>query len=145
MCGGGIAWTYKPTPQPGNFIRAKVCSTCGKRAKRPAAVHTKVTRTAPKRVLKVRDGEVAWREGRTYTSERTALRLLHTCCTDNHTFVYGQVERTLWSHYKNGVVKDFFLVVFVPSLGRRHWATLETIELVAATDYLIHNVPEDQS
>jgi hypothetical protein len=145
MCGGGISWSYKPTPQPGDFIKAKICSTCGKRAKRAAVISTRVTRTTPRRHLSIKDGEVAWRKSRNYVSDKTTQRAIQTCCTDNHTFVYGRVERTRWSHYKNGVIKDFFLIVFVPSSGKRHWATLETIELVSAVDYLIHNVPEDQS
>jgi len=145
MCGGGIRWTYKPTPQPGDFVKARVCPTCGKRSKRPVVIHTHVSKITPSLRIGTKDGEVAFREasyGRTLVRKK---KVLHTCCTLVSVDVYGRVERTLWSHYKNGVIKDFFLVVFVPSLGKRHWATLETVELAAATDYLIHNVPEDEA
>ena len=146
MCGGGIAWTYKPTPQPGDFVKAKVCPTCGKRTKRPKEIYSYVSKKAPSLSIRTNDrGEVAHRKSNKSESTTEKRQIIHTCCSLATITVYGRVERTLWSHHKNGVVKSFFLVVFVPSLGKRHWATLETVELVAATDYLIQNVPADPS
>jgi len=144
MCGVGLRWTFKPTPQPGNFVKARICPTCGKRSKRPVKIHTYSTKITPALAIRLnKHGEVAY--STTIQTKRVSneTRLIHTCCSLVSVTVYGRVERTVWSKHTNGAVKDFFLIIFVPSLGKRHWATLETVDLVAATDYLIHNMPED--
>lgn len=144
MCGGGLTWTYKPTPQPGDFVRAKVCSKCGKRTKPPVTIeYTKVVYTKGRRVRVNKDGEIAFNARRKPLSGSSRRKTIHSCCSLHQITVFGQVERTVWSYYRDGTVKDFFLIVFVPILGRRHWATLDTVELVNANDHLINNVPED--
>lgn len=144
MCGGGIAWSYKPTPQPGDFVKARVCPTCGKRAKRPREVYSYTAKKVPAVIIMTNDrGEVAHRKSYKNVVTTEKRQNLHSCCSLASITVYGRVERTIWSHHKNGVVKSFFLVVFVPSLGKRHWATLETVELTTANEFLIFNIPDD--
>lgn len=150
MCGGWRASPndYKPTPQPGDFVKAKICSKCGKRARRPSELELSRTVYEPSISIRTDEhGQVAWSKNKRVALHRSRVRRIRSCCSDkkNHVIVYGQVVRTKWSYYSYGAHKNFFLIVFVPSLGRRHWATLETVELVCANEYLINNVPEEDN
>jgi hypothetical protein len=136
MCGGGLRWTYIPTPQPNDCVIAQVCAVCGKRAKKPR-VHVTATWT---RWLDVRAhpgkgkkaGEIAFVPVTEHSRQRQRERLVHTCCSrpENKREIIGKVIRNQWSKRGNGTIGKFFLIVEDQETGRRHWATLDSCRLV---------------
>jgi hypothetical protein len=128
--GGSDPWVYVPTPQPGESVFARVCKRCGKRAKRPK---WRITRHYIEGtgcwVEKQEDGRIRYKTRVCQVSNRVFKRRIKDCCSHEHEEVLGLVERTTWSFYKNGAIKSFFLIVFVPSTGKRHWATIDTVRL----------------
>jgi hypothetical protein len=58
---------------------------------------------------------------------RETRKRIDSCCSRKHETVCGRVERTTWSFKKNGTFANFFLIVFVPSTGKRHWTTIENV------------------
>lgn len=137
--GPGRVKEWKPTPQPGDCVKVRICAFCGKRAKEPTTRHTSVRSTAEgirriTRRTKVKGcddeiDEVDVLLGSVIAAKiKNRRRVVHSCCSRRHETHVGTVERTTWSYHGNGVIKQFFLVVFIPKLGKRHWATLDTVE-----------------
>lgn len=137
--GPGRVKEWKPTPQPGDCVKARICASCGKRAKNPVTVFTsvhentegiaRITRRTKVRGCDDEIDEVDVRLGSVRTAKiKNRRRVVHSCCSRSHDTHIGTVERTVWSFHEDGVVKQFFLVVFIPKLGKRHWATLDTVE-----------------
>lgn len=151
MC-GGWRWTehdYKPTPQPGDFVRIKVCNVCGKRARRPKTLVERKEIRGPKTWYDMRDEGAEFairRRGSGGPGSRSIINRiteLGSCChrTVNHLAVVGRVVRNVWSKDRHKVPSKFFMVVEVPRLKKKVWVNLDAhIELVTATDYLIENI-----
>jgi len=152
MCGGWRTTDhdYSPTPQPGNFVKVWVCKVCNKRARRAKIlVERKFIRTPHTRLRMRYEGQEFARRKSFDRSIKTIVEReveLGSCChrTTNHIRAMGKVERTVWSKDRHKVPSKFFFIVYVPILEKRIWVHLEAhIELVAAHEFLIHNVPED--
>lgn len=150
MCGG---WRfanndYKPTPQPGDFVRVILCGVCRKRARPPKfrVVKRSSIILVPKLDMRNEHKEFACRPDcyeRFVRSEKVVRTPIGSCChqTENRIEAVGRVIRTVWS--KNGwkIPSNFFFVVDVPRFKKKVWIDLNShIELISATDYLIKNV-----
>ena len=146
MCGGGLTWTYKPTPQPGDYVEALICGKCYGRAKLPRLVSTQVYETVEYlavAVQEVRGSGVKYTRTQTqFLKSKTTKPAAPKCCGPADIIkTTGKVVRSVWSKDKRfKQVKNFFVIVKIPTLKRQHWATIDTVTLINPLDHLISSV-----